>query len=65
MEANYFERMMASAINSMRSNNHEWPDHWDKEKKELFLNQCLEWFEEKELYECCEVVLNEKKKIKK
>ena len=30
-----------------------------------FLNECLIWLEKNELYEQCEIVFNEKKKIKK
>ena len=65
MEKNYFDRMMVSAIESIKHNKHNWPDHWDNKQKIKFLNECIEWLEDMELYEHCEILLNEKKKIKK
>ena len=65
MEKNYFDRMMVSAIESIKHNKHDWPAHWDNKQKIKFLNECIEWLEDMELYEHCEIVLNEKKKIKK
>ena len=57
--------MMVSAIESMKHNKHDWPSHWDNAKKINFLNDCINWLEDNEMYEQCEIVLNEKKKIKK
>ena len=48
----------------MKTNKHDWPSHWDNEKKINFLNECIQWLEDNEMYEHCEIVLNEKKKIK-
>jgi hypothetical protein len=65
MEKNYFDRMMVSAIESMKQNKHDWPSHWDNTQKINFLDECIDWLENNEMYEQCEIVLNEKKKIKK
>lgn len=65
MEKNYFDRMMVSAIESMKHNKHDWPSHWDNTKKINFLDECIDWLENNEMYEQCKIVLNEKKKIKK
>ncbi len=65
MEKNYFDRMMVSAIESMKQNKHDWPSHWDNPQKINFLDECIDWLENNEMYEQCEIVLNEKKKIKK
>ncbi len=64
MGTNYFSRMMTTVIESMRSNSYDWPVHWNNEEKLKFLNDCLDWLEKNELYEHCEIVINEKKKIK-
>jgi len=65
MEKNYFDRMMVSAIESMKQNKHDWPSHWDNTQKINFLDECIDWLENNDMYEQCEIVLNEKKKIKK
>ena len=65
MEKNYFDRMMVSAIESMKQNKHDWPSHWDNTQKINFLDECIDWLENNEMYEQCGIVLNEKKKIKK
>ena len=65
MGTNYFSRMITTVIDSMRTSRVDWPVHWDSEQKVKFLDDCLQWLEENELYEQCEIIINEKKKIKK
>ena len=65
MGTNYLNRMITTVIDSMRTNKVDWPVHWNNEQKLNFLDDCLEWLEENELYEQCKIVINEKEKIKK
>jgi len=53
VEKNYFDRMMVSAIESMKTNKHNWPSHWDNTQKINVINECIGWLEDNEMYEQC------------
>jgi hypothetical protein len=42
-----------------------WPIGWNKKEKVKFLDECLDWLEQNEHYERCEVIINEKEKLSK
>ena len=63
MEENYLDKVILSSIDSMSKSKWSWPIGWDVNIKTKFLNECLDWLEENEHYERCEVIINEKKKL--
>ena len=65
MSENYIDKIILSTLESMSKCNWKWPDHWDEEVCYNFLSECLDWLEHNEYYEYCDVIKNEKEKIKK
>ena len=63
MTKNYIDKMIISAIDEMEIQTWEWPKSWDSANKKKFLNDCLEWLEENQLYEKCQIIVNAKKKL--
>tara|TARA_R100000656_G_scaffold66748_1_gene50630 strand:- start:806 stop:997 length:192 start_codon:yes stop_codon:yes gene_type:complete len=63
MTKNYINKMITSAIDEMETQTWEWPGSWDDSSKEKFLDDCLEWLEENQLYEKCQIIVNVKKKL--
>ena len=59
----YINKMITSAIDEMETQTWEWPSSWDASSKEKFLDDCLEWLEENQLYEKCQIIVNVKKKL--
>ena len=65
MEKIYLDKVILSAVDSMSKSKWHWPAEWDKKAKSRFLDECLEWLENNEHYERCEIIINEKKKLSK
>jgi hypothetical protein len=47
----------------MKTNSWEWPDHWDTDRKQRFLNQCLDYATKNEFYEQCAIIRDVQKTI--
>ena len=62
-EANYIDKMIVSAIDEMENAEFIWPINWTVPTKKKFLDDCLEWLEENQLYERCQIILDVKKKL--
>ena len=65
MEENYLDKVILSSIDSMSKSKWSWPIGWNKKGKVKFLDECLDWLEQNEHYERCEVIINEKEKLSK
>ena len=55
-DANFIERLFTRSIDHMATNNWEWPEDWNLERKKMFLKHCLEYAEQREMYEQCEIM---------
>tara|TARA_R110002051_G_scaffold295727_1_gene361598 strand:+ start:1102 stop:1299 length:198 start_codon:yes stop_codon:yes gene_type:complete len=60
---NYIDKMIISAIDEMDTQEFVWPVNWSVPTKKKFLDDCLEWLEENQLYERCQIILDVKKKL--
>ena len=56
---------MISAIDEMKTNNIDWPVHWESIEKVKFLDDILIFLEKEQLYEHCQIIIDAKEKIKK
>tara|TARA_Y100000310_G_scaffold326887_1_gene392423 strand:+ start:952 stop:1146 length:195 start_codon:yes stop_codon:yes gene_type:complete len=63
MTNNYLNKMISSAIDSMQTTDWDWPDGWAESDKKRFLNDCLNWLEQNELYERCEIIKDVQKQL--
>lgn len=63
MNQNFIERLFIDSINVMATNEWEWPDHWDKERRLRFLNESLRYATERELYEQCAIIRDVKESV--
>jgi len=53
---NYVSELFIRSIDHMKTNDWEWPDHWDINRKQKFLSESLQYAEEQELYEQCIII---------
>lgn len=60
---NFVDKLLISAINHMSTDNWQWPDHWDIERRRRFLNQCLTYAENNEFYEQCAIIRDVEKTL--
>ena len=63
MTDNYLNKMISSAIDSMQTSDWHWPSDWIESDKKKFLNDCLNWLEQNELYERCEIIKDVQKEL--
>lgn len=63
MELNYFDKMILNVIDSIEEQFYDWPGHWTYQDKIDFLDECLEWLEQNELYERCQLIIDAKKEV--
>jgi len=52
-----------SAIDDMQTTDWDWPEEWAESDKKRFLNDCLNWLEQNELYERCEIIKDVQKQL--
>lgn len=55
-DANFIERLFVRSIDQMSTNDWQWPPDWDLLRKKSFLKHCLEYAEQREMYEQCVVI---------
>lgn len=60
---NFVESLFVRSINHMKTTEWEWPDNWDNVRKQLFLDESLEYATELELYEQCAIIRDVQKTI--
>ncbi len=60
---NFIDKLLITSINHMKTNSWEWPDHWDNDRKQRFLNQCLDYATKNEFYEQCAIIRDVQKTI--
>ena len=63
MTNNYLNKMIMSAIDDMQTSDWDWPEEWAEADKKRFLNDCLNWLEQNELYERCEIIKDVQKQL--
>ena len=63
MTDNYLNKMISSAIDSMQTSDWRWPEEWIESDKKRFLSDCLNWLEQNELYERCEIIKDVQKEL--
>ena len=63
MTDNYLNKMISSAIDSMQTSDWRWPEEWIESDKKRFLSDCLNWLEQNELYERCEIIKDVQKRL--
>lgn len=47
----------------MATDQWEWPNEWDDARKKIFLKHCLEYAEQREMYEQCVVIRDVSKEL--
>ena len=60
---NFVEVLFIRSINHMKTSDWEWPDRWDNARKQIFLDESLEYATELELYEQCAIIRDVQKTI--
>jgi hypothetical protein len=63
MNHNFIERLFIESINVMATDQWEWPDHWNQERRLKFLNESLRYAEARELFEQCVIIRDVKESI--
>lgn len=63
MNQNFIEQLFIDSINIMATNEWEWPELWDKNRRLRFLNESLRYATERELYEQCAIIRDVKESI--
>ena len=63
MNKNFIEELFIDSINVMATNDWEWPEQWDKERRLRFLNESLRYATERELYEQCAIIRDVKESV--
>jgi len=61
---NFVDELFIRSINHMKTDNWEWPDTWDNDRKLNFLNESLTFAESQEMYEQCSIIRDVKETIK-
>ena len=46
MNENFIDKLLIASINHMTTNDWEWPETWDMDRKLRFLDQCLKYAEQ-------------------
>ena len=65
MNENFINKLLIASINHMTTNDWEWPETWDTDRKLRFLDQCLKYAEQNEFYEQCAIIRDVQKTISK
>lgn len=60
---NFIERLFVRSIDHMATDQWEWPNEWDDARKKIFLKHCLEYAEQREMYEQCAVIRDVSKEL--
>ena len=63
MNQNFIEQLFIDSINIMATNEWEWPELWDKNRRLRFLNESLRYATDRELYEQCAIIRDVKESI--
>ena len=63
MNKNFIEQLFIDSINIMATNEWEWPELWDKNRRLRFLNESLRYATDRELYEQCAIIRDVKESI--
>ena len=63
MNENFIDKLLVTSINHMKTAEWSWPGHWDNDRKQRFLEQCLLYAEKNELYEQCAIIRDVQKTI--
>jgi hypothetical protein len=62
---NFITRLFVDSINVMKTDDWQWPDTWDMQRRIKFLDDSLQYAEKRELYEQCAIIRDVKKEIEK
>jgi len=62
-ETDYTDKLISSAIDSMKTSEWSWPPNWNVKQKKYFLKECLSWLESKQEYERCQIILDVQKEL--
>lgn len=62
---NFITRLFVDSINVMKTDDWQWPDTWDIQRRIKFLDDSLQYAEKRELYEQCAIIRDVKKEIEK
>jgi len=62
-DANFIERLFVKSIDHMMTSEWQWPPDWDLQRKRIFLKHCLEYAEQREMFEQCIVIRDVGKEI--
>jgi len=60
---NFIEQLFCKSINVMKTNQWEWPHHWNSIKKLNFLDESLNYAIENEFWEQAAIIRDVKEKI--
>ena len=60
---NFVDKLLISSINHMKTNEWQWPEHWDLPRKRTFLQSCLTYAEQNELFEQCAIIRDVSKEL--
>lgn len=61
---NYIQQVFIGSINIMKTDDWQWPDHWDESRKLKFLNDSLNYASENEFWEQAAIIRDVTKKVK-
>jgi hypothetical protein len=60
---NHLNKLMKLTIDAMIANNWKWPDTWAKSDRLKFIEEAIEFLEQREMYEQCQVLIDVKETI--
>jgi hypothetical protein len=63
MNQNYIDRLFLTAIHGLCNVSWEWPQGWDTLRKQHFLQNCLKFAEQQEMYEECAIIRDVQKEL--
>lgn len=64
-QENFMDTMLMASVNLMATHKFNWPPSWTLETKNKFLNNCLEYTIDREMYEQSAILRNVKETINK
>ena len=63
MDHNFIERLFIESINVMSTDQWQWPEQWDRERRIKFLTEALRFAEQRELFEQCVIIRDVKESL--
>ena len=62
-DANFIERLFVRSIDHMMTSEWQWPPELDYARRKSFLKHCIEYAEQREMYEQCAVIRDVEKEL--